>query len=59
MAGEDAKARAQTEALRRVRPGYKVDLAALRAEAASAPPDRKAVIEERIIPGSIKAGLTE
>lgn len=59
MAGEDAKARAQTEALRRVRPGYKVDLAALRTEAASAPPDRKAVIEERIIPGSIKAGLTE
>lgn len=59
MAGEDARARAQTEALRRVRPGYKVDLAALRAEAASAPPARKAVIEERIIPASIKAGLTE
>ena len=59
MAGEDANARAQTEALRRVRPGYKVDLAALRAEAASAPAVRKAVIEERIIPGSIKAGLTE
>lgn len=59
MAGEDAKARAQTEALRRARPGYKVDLAALRAEAASSPPARRAVIEERIIPGSIKAGLTE
>lgn len=59
MAGDEAKARAQTEALRRLRPGYKVDVAALVAEAASAAPARKAVIEQRIIPASLKAGLTE
>jgi len=58
MAGDDAKARAQTEALRRLRPGYKVDVAALVAEAASATPARKAAIDERIIPASRKAGLT-
>jgi tetratricopeptide (TPR) repeat protein len=59
MAGDDDKARAQTQMVRRSRPGYKVDIDALRAEAASAAPARRALIEEKLIPASRKAGLTE
>lgn len=59
MAGEEGLARAETQALRRQVPGYKVDLMTLRDEAEFASPARRALIEERIIPASIKAGLTE
>jgi tetratricopeptide (TPR) repeat protein len=59
MAGDDARARAQAQTVRRLRPGYKVDVGRLRAEAASAVPSRRALIEEKLIPASLKAGLTE
>ncbi len=59
MAGEEEKARAQTQTLRRLRPGYKVDVDAMRAEAASAAPSLRALIVEKLIPASRKAGLTE
>jgi tetratricopeptide (TPR) repeat protein len=59
MTGEDEKARMQTQAVRKLRPGYKVNVDSLRAEAASAAPNRRALIEEKLIPASLKAGLTE
>ena len=59
MAGDDAQARAETQEVRRLRPGYKVDVEKLRAESASATPAYKTYLEDKAIPAFRKAGLTE
>jgi adenylate cyclase len=59
MVGDDAKARAEAQTVRKFRPGFRVDVGVLRAEAASAVPSRRALIEEKLIPASVKSGLTQ
>jgi len=59
MSGDVARAQAEARELRRLRPGFKVDVEKLRADSASDPPQAKAYLEDKVIPAYRKAGLTE
>jgi TolB-like protein/cytochrome c-type biogenesis protein CcmH/NrfG len=59
MSGDVAKAQAEGREVRRLRPGFKIDVEKLRADAASDPPQARAYIEDKLIPAYRKAGLTE
>ena len=59
MSGDVARAQAEAREVRRLRPGFKVDVEKLRADSASDPPQAKAYIEDKMIPAYRKSGLTE
>jgi tetratricopeptide (TPR) repeat protein len=59
MSGDVAKAKAEGREVRRLRPGFKVDVEKLRADAASNSPQARANLEDKVIPAYRKAGLTE
>jgi TolB-like protein/Flp pilus assembly protein TadD len=59
MSGDIARAQAEVREVRRLRPGFKVDVEKLRADAANESPQARAYIEDKVIPAYRKAGLTE
>jgi TolB-like protein/cytochrome c-type biogenesis protein CcmH/NrfG len=59
MSGDVARAQAEAREVRRLRPGFKVDVEKLRADSASDPPQAKAYIEDKMIPAYRKSGLAE
>ena len=59
MSGDVARAQAEAREVRRLRPGFKVDVEKLRANSASEPPQARAYLEDKVIPAYRKAGLTE
>jgi len=59
LAGDDSRARAEAQEVRRLRPGFKVDVEELRSRFKSASPQFKSFLEEKEIPAYHKAGLAE
>jgi TolB-like protein/Flp pilus assembly protein TadD len=59
LAGDDARARAEAQEVRRLRPGFTVDVKELRSRFESAPPQYKIFLEEKQIPAYQKSGLAK
>ncbi len=59
MAGDDAGARAEVQEVRRLRPGFKVNVEKLRNRSESSPPKYRAFVEDKLIPAYRKAGLAD
>jgi tetratricopeptide (TPR) repeat protein len=59
LAGDDTKARAEAQEVRRLRPGYAVDVDDLRSRFKSAPPQFRSFLEEKEIPAYRIAGLAK